>query len=86
MKFDPSPLLDEEYEIFVAQNVERLPAEKLLEVFPQIKKKAVTVRSSMRVKPRRIPFITNLTGMLLYVLTSDTKIIWSKLFLLKGFI
>jgi len=42
--FDPSPLLNEEYEIFVAQNVERLPAEKLLEVFPQIKKKAITVQ------------------------------------------
>jgi len=42
--FDPSPLLNEEYEIFVAQNVERLPAEKLLEVFPDIKKKAVTVQ------------------------------------------
>ncbi|GAH47815.1 unnamed protein product [marine sediment metagenome] len=35
---------------------------------------------------RWIPFITNLTGMLLYVLTSDIKIIWSSLFLLKGFI
>ena len=28
--FDPSPLLNEEYEVFVAQNVERLPADKLL--------------------------------------------------------
>lgn len=42
--FDPSPLLNEEYEVFVAQNVERLPADKLLEVFPKIKKKAVTVQ------------------------------------------
>lgn len=42
--FDPSPLLNEEYEVFVAQNVERLPADKLLEVFPEIKKKAVTVQ------------------------------------------
>ena len=42
--FDPSPLLNEEYEIFVAQNVERLPAEKLLKVFPQIKEKAITVQ------------------------------------------
>ena len=41
--FDPSPLLNEEYEVFVAQNVERLPADKLLEVFPEIKKKALTV-------------------------------------------
>ncbi len=42
--FDPSPFLNEEYEVFVAQNVERLPADKLLEVFPKIKKKAVTVQ------------------------------------------
>jgi len=42
--FDPSPLLHEAYEVFVAQNVERLPADKLLEVFPEIKKKAVTVQ------------------------------------------
>ena len=41
--FDPSPLLNEEYEVFVAQNVERLPADKLLEVFSEIKKKALTV-------------------------------------------
>ena len=42
--FDPSPLLDEEYEIFVAQNVERLPAQRLLEVFPRIKERAITVQ------------------------------------------
>jgi hypothetical protein len=42
--FDPSPLLNEEYEVFVAQNVERLPADKLLEVFPEIRKKAATVQ------------------------------------------
>jgi len=42
--FDHYPLLNEEYEVFVAQNVERLPAEKLLEFFPQVKQKAVTVQ------------------------------------------
>jgi len=42
--FDPSPLLNEEYDIFVAQNVERLPAERLLEVFPKVKERAVTVQ------------------------------------------
>ena len=41
--FDPAPLLEEEYDVFVAQNVERLPAEKLAQVFPEIKKKAVAV-------------------------------------------
>ena len=42
--FDSSPLLNEEYDVFVAQNVERLPAEKLLEVFPKIKERSVTVQ------------------------------------------
>ena len=42
--FDPSRLLNEEYEVFVAQNVERLPAQRLLEVFPEIKKRAVTIQ------------------------------------------
>ena len=42
--FDPSPLLDEEYDVFVAQNVERLPAQRLLQVFPKIKERAVTVQ------------------------------------------
>ncbi len=42
--FDPTPLLREDYEVFVAQNVERLPAESLLQVFPKIKEKAVTVQ------------------------------------------
>ena len=42
--FDSFPLLNEAYDIFVAQNVERLPAERLLEVFPEIKERAVTVQ------------------------------------------
>ena len=41
--FDPTPLLEEEYDVFLAQNVERLPADRLLEVFDQVKEKAVTV-------------------------------------------
>ncbi|MFQ6083206.1 MAG: hypothetical protein ACE5WD_07600, partial [Candidatus Aminicenantia bacterium] len=49
--FDPSPLLNEDYDIFVAQNVERLPAEKLLEFFPNIKEKAVTVQVVHEGKP-----------------------------------
>ncbi len=42
--FDPSPLLNEEYTVFVAQNLERLPAEKLIEIFPRVKEKAVSVQ------------------------------------------
>ncbi len=41
--FDASPILENDYDIFVAQNVERLPAEKLLGIFPEIKEKALTV-------------------------------------------
>jgi hypothetical protein len=42
--FDPSPLLNEDYDVFVAQNVERLPTERLLEVFPQVKARAIAVQ------------------------------------------
>lgn len=42
--FDPSPLLNEEYEVFIAQNVERLPAQRLLEVFPIIRERAIIVQ------------------------------------------
>jgi hypothetical protein len=42
--FDPSPILNEAYDVFVAQNVERLPAEKLLEIFPKIQERSVTVQ------------------------------------------
>lgn len=41
--FDPKPLIKEDYEVFVAQNVERLPANALLDIFPRIKEKAITV-------------------------------------------
>lgn len=41
--FDPTPLIEEDFEVFVAENVERLPAERLLELFPKLKKKAITV-------------------------------------------
>ena len=42
--FDPLPLLNENYDIFVAQNVERLPCERLLEIFSKIKERAITVQ------------------------------------------
>lgn len=42
--FDPTPLLEEDYEIFVAQNVERLPTKELLDIFPKIREKATTVQ------------------------------------------
>lgn len=49
--FDPSPLLEEDYDVFVAQNVERLPAGRLLSLFPEIKEKAVTVQVVHEGKP-----------------------------------
>ncbi len=53
--FDASPLLNEAYDVFVAQNLERLPMEKLLEVFPKIKEKAVTVKVAHEGKPSEDP-------------------------------
>ena len=41
--FNPKPILEADFEIFVAQNVERLPAEKLLKYWDKIKRKAKTV-------------------------------------------
>ncbi|MFQ6617439.1 MAG: hypothetical protein ACE5QV_02015 [Fidelibacterota bacterium] len=49
--FDPTPLMNEKYDVFIAQNVERLPAEKLLEVFPAIREKAVTMQVVHEGKP-----------------------------------
>jgi len=41
--FDPNPLIDEDYDIFIAENVERLPTLELYELFPIIKDKAKTI-------------------------------------------
>lgn len=41
--FDPIPLVNEDYEVFVAENVERLPAYQLYRLFPVIQGKAKTV-------------------------------------------
>jgi len=36
----PKLILESDYEVLVAENVERLPAERLLEIFPKIREKA----------------------------------------------
>ena len=41
--FDAEPLIETEYDIFIAENVERLPTSELYKIFPDIKKKAYTV-------------------------------------------
>jgi hypothetical protein len=41
--FDPKPFLENDYDLFVAQNLEILPMGPLLEIYPKIKKKAKTV-------------------------------------------
>ncbi len=41
--FDPNPLIDEDYDIFIAENVERLPTLELYELYPIIKDKAKTI-------------------------------------------
>ena len=57
--FDRSPLLEQEYDVFVAQNVERLPVEELAQAFPEIKKKAVTVMVVHEGKAPEDPFYYN---------------------------
>ncbi len=42
--FDTDPIIHGDYEIFVAQNVERLPTRELLDVFSKIRERAVTVQ------------------------------------------
>ncbi len=58
--FDPSPLLEEDYEVFVAENVERLPLERLLELFPRIREKAATVMVVHEGNPPRDPLFYKL--------------------------
>ena len=41
--FNPMPFLENDYELFVAQNLEILPMRSLLEIYPKIKKKARTL-------------------------------------------
>jgi hypothetical protein len=41
--FNPQPFLEEDYEIFLVEMVEIMPMPELLEIFPQIRKKAKTV-------------------------------------------
>ena len=41
--FDMEPLIETDYDIFIAENVERLPTKELYKIFPDIKKKAYTV-------------------------------------------
>ncbi len=41
--FDPRPFLEEDYEVFVVEDAEITPMPELLDIFPEIKKKAKTV-------------------------------------------
>lgn len=41
--FNPTPLLRQKLDVFIAQNVERLPSKSLIEIFPKIKRRSVTV-------------------------------------------
>ncbi|HJH27725.1 MAG TPA: hypothetical protein C5S37_13410 [Methanophagales archaeon] len=50
--FDPKPFLENDYDIFVAQNLEILPMKPLLEIYPEIKKKALAL---MIVHEGRLP-------------------------------
>jgi hypothetical protein len=41
--FDPQPFLEEEYEVLLVEDAEIMPMPELLEIFPQIKRKAKTM-------------------------------------------
>jgi glycosyltransferase involved in cell wall biosynthesis len=41
--FDPEPFLQEDYDVFVIQNLEIMPMQELLKIFPKIKRRAPTV-------------------------------------------
>lgn len=41
--FNPQPFLEEDYEIFLVEMAQIMPMPELLEIFPQIKRKAMTV-------------------------------------------
>lgn len=53
--FEPTPLLEEDYEVFVAQNVERHPTKELMDVFPKIREKAITVQVVHEGSPPKDP-------------------------------
>ena len=58
--FDTEPMLHGNYEIFVAQNVERLPTRELLDIFSKIKKKAGTIQVVHEGLPSRDPLFYKL--------------------------
>ncbi|MCD6574950.1 hypothetical protein J7K97_04655, partial [Candidatus Aerophobetes bacterium] len=41
--FDTGPFLEDDFDIFVVQNLEMMPMQQLLEIYPLIKRKAKTV-------------------------------------------
>ena len=82
--FDASPLLESDYQVFVAQNVERLPAAKYLKSIRMLRRKPLPSRLSTRVNRRKTLSTTSLTGMLSSVSIRDTKTTWLNRFLLKG--
>jgi hypothetical protein len=41
--FDPEPFIEADYEVFVHQNIPRMPMKELFDIFPRIKEKAKTV-------------------------------------------
>jgi len=43
LSLDPRPFLDLDYELFVVQNLELMPMHELLEIWPRIREKAVTM-------------------------------------------
>lgn len=53
--FDPKPFLEDDCEVFVTQNLEILPMEDLLKIYPRIKKRSKTVFVVHEGKPPKDP-------------------------------
>jgi len=54
--FDPNPLLDYEYEIFLVENLERLPTRELYQIYGKIREKAKTVMIVHEGGPPKDPY------------------------------
>ena len=76
--FNPEPFLNEDYEIFVAQRIEWTPLEHLIEIFPEIRKKAKTVYVVHERKPPKNPLFYKFEWDAIVCFDDRYKRQWSK--------
>ena len=54
--FDPNPIFDNEYEIFIVENLERMPTQELYQIYDKIREKAKTVMIVHEGGPSKDPY------------------------------